>query len=166
MALSDPDSHHFDAWLCLSSWITRDIFQRQHDIRRNILTGRRKAVSLEAHFAGASTMTRRKRPLFLLLGVCVAMVVAWLSRAGFIRMPGKQTKTESRSKSGEPHYSVTNKNQYDPGVVQFDRSIQFTFPGDSTISPGSLETMTRQMHNNETEIATRLAREIKFPLGH
>ena len=103
-------------------------------------------------------MIRRKRRLFLILGVCVAMVVAWLSRAGFIRMSNKETGSD------EPRYSITHKYRDDSGLVQFDRSIQFTFPGDSTISPGSLGQMTKYMHHSEVEIATRLAKNIKLPL--
>jgi hypothetical protein len=95
-----------------------------------------------------------------MLGVCVALVLALCLKWHTLRpIPG--AKTESRSV--ELRYSITQKYRNGPGVVQFDRSIQLTFPGDSTMSPGSLVKMTGQMHNSEIEIATRLARDIKFP---
>lgn len=115
-------------------------------------------------------MTERKRRHFLILGVCIALILALcLKWHTHHRMPVTESdKTESSSISSppadEPRYRITHSSPYvDTGVVKVDRSIQFTFPGDSTISPGSLARMTGLMHSGEIEIATKLARDIKFP---
>jgi hypothetical protein len=93
-----------------------------------------------------------------MLGACIALVVAWLSRAGFVRT----SPTATNAATSEPApYKTTHKFRTAPSVVQVDRLIQFTFSGDST-SPGSLVKMTMEMHNSEIEIAARLARDFKF----
>ncbi len=107
-------------------------------------------------------MKRRKRPLFLMVAVCLALVVAWLSRAGFIHLTRTETKAGPQTETAR--YTVENRIRIETSdLVINDRSVQFTFSGNTTISPGSLRKMTIKMHRDEVEIATRLARDIKFP---
>lgn len=44
-------------------------------------------------------------------------------------------------------------------VIQAEATVQFSFPDNHRISPGSLTEMTRKMHEAEIEIAVQLARE-------
>jgi hypothetical protein len=60
-------------------------------------------------------------------------------------------------------YRITHGVAANPaGTMSVDGSVQFVFPDYHATSPGSLIKMTVEMHHSEIEIATRLAREIKF----
>lgn len=104
-------------------------------------------------------MTRRKRRLFLLLGLCVSLAMAaalWMQRLDTPR-------TDAQPEVEMLHYVVSPHFREVPdSVVQVDFEIQFTFSSDTRISPGSLGKMTRYMQEAETEIATQLARDIEF----
>jgi hypothetical protein len=106
-------------------------------------------------------MNRRKTLLALLLGVCAAIPLVLVQRTS---PHHERAVAGTIPESGEMDYTVTRKFKSAPKpFVQSELTIQFTFDGDHTISPGSLKEMTKYMREAEIEIATKLGREIKFP---
>jgi hypothetical protein len=109
--------------------------------------------------------TRSKRRMLLGTGVAAAItLVLVLLSSALSKRPRQKAGPIKVHEPARDQYTVRTKiTSEGKEIVRVDRSVQFTFKGDTKVSPGSLLDMTAKMRQAELDIATALHRNIEIP---